>query len=111
MMCLDPTDNGDYVLSWNQGKTIFQVPSDRNVNLLMIRGRSVCKGFDAFAAVFHCQPTGIPNNNDDYEVEATIGVSNFEPKQVQFTDDIGFGLCSCAGVDFYRQYYWSKAAP
>ncbi len=60
MMCLDPTDNGDYVLSWNQGKTIFQVPSDRNVNLLMIRGKSVYKGFDAFAAIFHCHQQLFP---------------------------------------------------
>ncbi len=32
-MSLEPSIKGGYILSWNQGKTIVQVPLDRSINL------------------------------------------------------------------------------
>jgi hypothetical protein len=78
-MSLDPNDNGGYILSWNRGKTIVQVPLDSTANLPMIQGQAFYPSFSAFAAAFPAQST-FPVDEDTTDVAPTT-------KRVRFADD------------------------
>ena len=81
-MCLDPNDQGGYILSWNRGRTIVQVPLDSTVNLPMIRGQATYSDFSAFSAAFPLQSTIrlVGANDDDDDLPTT--------KHVRFADDV-----------------------
>ena len=66
-MCLDPNYRGGYVLSWNRGKTVVQAPLDPIVNLPMIRCCSTYTKYQTYAAAFHCNPTMIPDDDDEHD--------------------------------------------
>ncbi len=91
-MCLDSNDRGGYILSWNQGKTIVQVPLDHDVNLPMIRGCSTYATYATFAAAFQCHPAIIPDNYYDdnayHQEENFQGSTATNEKQVTFADKI-----------------------
>ena len=61
----------------------------------MIQGLPTYHSFQAFAAAFHCLPTIIPDDDDDYEeIEPMTGTtlddegaSDSEPKAINFTDE------------------------
>ncbi len=54
-----------WLLSWNQGNTVVQVPLDHDVNRPMIRGCSTYATYATFVAAFQCYPTIIPDDDND----------------------------------------------
>ena len=90
-MCLDPNDGGGYILSWNRGKTVVQATLDPIVNLPMIRCCSTYTKYRTYAAAFHCNPTIIPDDDDEQDGDEYIDEVFFDDeidrsKEEQFLD-------------------------
>ena len=86
-MSLDPGDSGGYLLAWNRGKTVVEAPLDPQSNLPMVQGVSTYRGFSTFAAAFHCLPTVVADDTDEYEDEPEGDMAS---KTIRFADGTNF---------------------